>query len=138
MQALGLSGSGLGYASLPSSLAVEFDMHQDTKVGDPNDNHVSIHAAGFLANAADEVPPVGVSECSGGLWYRLLPGPSLKDSNQHKATVEYVGGRLLIYVDNDATPALACTVDFNLAMGVSCTCSVRGVVVRVRCDLARV
>lgn len=68
--ALGLPDSGLGYASLPASLAIEFDMWQDIGLLDPNDNHISIHAMGTMPNVANEIAPQGVTGCqtAGGKW----------------------------------------------------------------------
>ena len=59
--AQGWGGGGIGYHSIPNSLAVEFDTWQNVPSdgfgGDPNDNHVSIHTAGTAPNSADEAHP---------------------------------------------------------------------------------
>jgi hypothetical protein len=61
---LGAVGSGLGYAGLDQLLAVEFDMQQELGLGDPDANHVSVHASGpapGVASASEASAPPGVS-----------------------------------------------------------------------------
>jgi len=43
--AMGRSDSGIGYASLPGVLAVEFDTEMNMEERDPNANHVSVHVS---------------------------------------------------------------------------------------------
>ncbi|KAJ3126429.1 peptide-N4-(N-acetyl-beta- glucosaminyl)asparagine amidase [Physocladia obscura] len=52
--ALGLGGSGLGYSTIPASIAIEFDMHQSiNECCDPDGNHISIQYCGPVhANSA--------------------------------------------------------------------------------------
>jgi hypothetical protein len=120
--ALGLPDSGLGYASLPASFAIEFDMWQDIGLLDPSDNHISIHAMGTMPNVANEIAPQGVTACqtSGGKWYKNLPSAFyMKDTNQHMGKVLYdgVSNLLSVYVDDNFEPQLVCNVNFNQAMG---------------------
>ncbi|HTG45229.1 MAG TPA: Ig-like domain-containing protein, partial [Verrucomicrobiae bacterium] len=51
---LGSAGIGIGYGSIPNSLAVEFDTYQNSQAPDPDANHVSIHSLGIAPNSADE------------------------------------------------------------------------------------
>lgn len=68
LSAQGVNNAGLGYGDentavlkgIHNSVAVEFDTHKDAALsgplalGDPNDNHVSIHSRGVgMANSAD-------------------------------------------------------------------------------------
>jgi len=52
--ALGAPGSGLGYATIIRSLAIEFDLAQTASNGDPNNNHISVQTAGLSANSANQ------------------------------------------------------------------------------------
>jgi hypothetical protein len=62
--ALGPAKAGLGYGDtvsskralhgISNSVAVEFDTHKDEELGDPNDNHVSVHTNGHSPNSASE------------------------------------------------------------------------------------
>ena len=49
---LGLGASGLGYARLPFSLAVEFDSHGDGSAGEPATPHVAALSRGAQPNSA--------------------------------------------------------------------------------------
>lgn len=71
--ALGTGGSGLGFASLANSLAVEFDTSQST--GDPNANHLGILTRGdVVTHLQTYTPPF-----------------DLENGSNHTAWVEYDG-----------------------------------------------
>ncbi|KAI9346556.1 hypothetical protein BDR26DRAFT_855751 [Obelidium mucronatum] len=52
-RALGNGGSGMGYAGIPHSVAIEFDMYASRdSCNDPDGNHVSIQTCGSQPNSA--------------------------------------------------------------------------------------
>jgi hypothetical protein len=57
--ALGLSGSGLGYAGLPGGLAVEMDAWHDAEVSDPGDNHLAVLSRGSKTLRPDHSTAIG-------------------------------------------------------------------------------
>lgn len=63
--AAGGGGSGLGYQAVGRSVAVEFDaLNSGAAYGDPNDNHIGIHANGLMANhlaTASNIPNLRTS-----------------------------------------------------------------------------
>jgi acid phosphatase type 7 len=98
LPALGPSGEGLGYAGVPASLAVEFDVSQNASLNDPNANHVSIHTRRSLPNNADHSD--ALAAVTNGL-------PDLADGNIHTAGILYEGTNLVVFVDDLATPVLS-------------------------------
>ena len=83
--ALGNGSSGLGYAGLSPSLAVEFDSWSDWGLGDPGgDTHVSVHSRGASAgNSANHTFSLGSAHPPGGLH-----------NGMHSARVRYTPGGL--------------------------------------------
>ncbi len=111
--ALGGNGCRNGYDGIANSLAVEFDTwNSDTceigVVGDPSDNHVSIHTRGTLANSASEVYSLGASSVI----------PNISDGASHAAVVEYRDGLLSVYIDNVAVPVLTVAVDLSSTLAL--------------------
>src|SRR4051794_3703875 len=51
---LGYGDQGIGTAGIHSSLAIEFDTVQQIDLGDPNNNHISVHSRGAQSNSANE------------------------------------------------------------------------------------
>jgi len=105
--ALGGGGGGLGYDSIPNSLAVEFDTWENVPgdfpsgLGDPNDNHISVQTRGVLPNSADPLFSLGATTAI----------PFMSDGNPHTVKISYTPGFLQIFVDDLLTPALVTELD---------------------------
>ncbi len=99
-----LSGGGgtLGYL-FPNSLAIEFDTHQNTEAGDPNNNHISVQSMGIDTNDWYHSASLG--------W--TTPSFDLNDGLPHTVQIDYAPGTLSIYLDHAGSPAL--TVPVNLS-----------------------
>lgn len=106
--ALGAAGRGLGYGGgdaasggIANSIAVEFDTYKNA--GDPNDNHISVHTRGTVANSDDERYSLGSTTSI----------PRLKDGAVHTARVAYAPGSLSVFVDGSSNAALTVSVDLG-------------------------
>lgn len=104
LEALGQTGLGLGYAGLERSVALEFDIFQNSF--DPDGNHVSVQTRGVEPNAPDSQYSLGL--VSDGL-------PDFADGEVHRVRLVYDAGatRMQVYVDDATTPTLE--VDIDLA-----------------------
>jgi hypothetical protein len=100
---LGNAGAGLGYSSVPNSLAIEFDTFQNPEATDPDANHIGIHSRGSGANSTDESASLA----------RVVPPIDLSDGQIHTVLVRYQGGQLRIFVDDLITPALKLPIDLS-------------------------
>jgi hypothetical protein len=117
--ALGTGRAGLGYGSLPNSLAVEFDTHQnlpgDFDVGtrgDPNDNHLSVQTRGKEPNSGD-------TEFSLGFTTQKTPAiPDFADGTVHTTRIVYQPGSLEIYLDKAPDPVLTAEVDLGTLLSL--------------------
>jgi hypothetical protein len=98
--AIGSSGGSMGYAFIPNSLAVEFDTWQNSEIGDPNTNHISVQTRGTEMNDGDHAYSLGTATSI----------PDLSDGNVHTATLRYTPGTLSVYLDNPSTPVLTAPV----------------------------
>lgn len=107
--ALGTGGSGLGYAGVTNSLAIEFDTWQDTTNGDPDGMHVSVQSRGLDANSSDHAYSLGEA---------ALP-MDLEDGQLHKGIIYYEPGLLRIFLDGDHTPVLVVPVDLETLLSLS-------------------
>ena len=109
--ALGAPGGAMGYGGIFNSVAVEFDTWQNLVsdfsptflLGDPNDNHLSVHTRGTLPNSFDEGFSLGSTT--------LIP--NLSDGSIHIAEITYAAGNLSVFLDDLAAPRLV--VALNLA-----------------------
>jgi hypothetical protein len=104
--ALGFPGSSIGYGGIPDSLAVEFDTFQNNQAntalfGDPNGNHVSVHTRGVDPNSADEAFSLGSSTSI----------PTLDDAQVHTARIDYLPGKLQVFMDGSSAPYVSVPVD---------------------------
>jgi uncharacterized protein (TIGR03437 family) len=99
---VGATGSGLGYAGLSPSVAVEFDTHNDDEL---NDNHVAIDLNGSLQNLS-ATAPYGVSGCTGATGSRnqgvATPG-CLANGRLWSAWIDYDGANLRVAVADNST-----------------------------------
>ncbi len=105
--ALGTDGSGLGYATIGRSLAIEIDNYQGT--GDPNGNHIGLLTNGSVTTHLQT----------------YTPNFDLEDSVSHTLWVEYNGqtNQLTVYLSQattttrPATPVLTATIDILSLLG---------------------
>ena len=95
--AIGDGGGGIGYASIPNSLAVEFDTYNNGEFTTP---HVSVQTRGTAPNSRYDSASLG-----------HLAFPSMADGNVHTARITYVPGTMDIFIDGAATPGLSVAVD---------------------------
>lgn len=101
--AVGSSGSGLGYAGIRKSLAIEFDMEANPELNDVSYQHVSVNtAAAFLTgNSAHADNSLGVSFFDANDANSTNSGPLLTMNNgtTHHVKIIYTPPR------NDAPPS---------------------------------
>jgi hypothetical protein len=122
-QALGSTGSGLGYGvstdgeeAIARSLAIEFDTFtlkdlgagEGEDFGDPNGNHISVHSRGPEPNSIDEA--YSLAKATEGL-------PNFKDGKPHTVKVSYAPGSLKLFVDNMEKPALTLALKLDSFSG---------------------
>ena len=67
LHALGASGSGLGYAGIPASVALELDTWADAESRDPGDNHLAVLSRGAQALSAHHASAIGTAQSSADL-----------------------------------------------------------------------
>jgi hypothetical protein len=105
LDAIGAPGGALGYAQIANSLVVEFDTFANDfdAIGDPNDNHISIHTNGVGPNSPNESSSIGLAANL----------PSLKDGAVHTVVIQYEPGSLRVYLDDRSRPTVTAAV--NLA-----------------------
>ncbi|MFT7167175.1 MAG: hypothetical protein ACI80K_000293 [Paracoccaceae bacterium] len=115
--AIGAPGGMMGYSSnygpggvicgtpngITHSLVVEFDTYTNSDLGDPNDNHISVHTRGAEPNCASHVHSLGETTAI----------PNLSDSAVHTALIRYSPGQLEVFVDDLLVPALSVPLDLN-------------------------
>jgi hypothetical protein len=106
LNAIGDNGSGMGYAinssqSIENSLVVEFDTW-DSSLGDPGNNHVSIHTRGTAPNDYSEDFSIGNA---------VVPA-AMDDGAVHTALIGYDGVTIEVYVDDLVTPLISVPWDF--------------------------
>lgn len=105
--AIGAGLAGLGYEGIVNSIAIEFDFFDSAGLGDPNNNHVSIHTQGAAGNSANESARIG----------RFTPTFDLNDGQVHEVRVEYTGGALSVYIDDLFNPAITVFTDIPGLVG---------------------
>lgn len=114
VSAIGAGGCQIGYDPIANSVAVEFDTYTSGScsagsVNDPNDNHVSVHTRGMLANSAMESASIGISSAI----------PNLSDGLVHTVKVDYVPGELDVYIDDMALPKVAAPLDLSATLSLN-------------------
>jgi hypothetical protein len=108
--ATGTSGSDLGYSSFRSALAVEFDTYKsDFYPYDFNANHIAVVGinAGATTISARNQP------------FASFDAPSMKDGQTHSVRFTYQPGRLAMYYDGAATPAISVAINLLNVNGAS-------------------
>lgn len=98
---------GIGYQGTKSSLAVEFDTWQNSNLGDPNDNHISIHTNGQDANSANESYSIGSND-------KVV---NLSDGKEHKVKVVYQNKAMEIFLDGSSI--IKAPIDLINKLGLS-------------------
>jgi fibro-slime domain-containing protein len=112
--ALGTDGSGLGYAGIPLSVAIEFDSFRDISNNDPAFDHVSLHTRYSLPNTPDEATgSLGISNND--------PPMTLANMSSHKVIIQYQPaqdsttgvqlGWIYVYMNANLAPVMACQLD---------------------------
>ena len=108
LTAIGGDGCRIGYHGITNSLAVEFDTYTSGTcvagdVADPNDNHVSVHTKGALANSAEESASIGINTNIPTLWNNTI----------RTVRIDYVPGQMEVYIDDLTTPRITAPIDLN-------------------------
>lgn len=104
---IGYSGPPPAHIGIPYSIALEFDTYHNAELGDPNNNHLSVHTRGPIGNSAEEIYSLGSTTVI----------PNLSDGQVHTALVSYRPGTFSVFVDDLTTPALV--VPLNLGATLS-------------------
>ncbi len=99
--ALGGTGSAMGFAPIPNSIAVAFDTFFNRGEGDPNDNHIAVHTRGTDTNSQDHEYSLG----------ETTDIPDFSDGNIHDVKIKYSHGLLRVYLDDFMKPVLTVSVD---------------------------
>lgn len=113
--AIGDYGSGIGYGgvatrdAIPNSIAVEFDTWRNSDLNDPNENHLSVHSRGILANSPHEDYSLGSTTAIPDLGLEIV----------HTVEVRYLPGVMDIFVDDMAMPVLVVPVDLDATLAMS-------------------
>ena len=95
---IGTNGAGIGYATIPNSLAVEFDTYRDeVECGDPDGTHVAVFTNGTLPNSSDH----RTAACLGTASKVALKA----DSTVYHSKIEfsYSTNKLTIWLDTNGT-----------------------------------
>ena len=117
-KAIGFMGGGLGYETIPNSIAVEFDTFcndslQIENYFDPNGNHIAVQSMGNKPNTSVHKPEALLGMASNILTIR-------PDGTIYHVKIEYINqatGTFNIYLDTNLTfgnPILSLT-NFDLA-----------------------
>jgi hypothetical protein len=106
---LGGAGASLGYGSVANSLAVEFDMYQNSQAVDLDNNHIGVHSRGTAVNSGDETASLG----------RVTPVTDMSDQSVHTALVRYKVGLLQVYLDELQNPLLEVPVDLGALLSLN-------------------
>jgi len=110
---LGKDGAGLGFGGgfdsaggIPGSLAVEFDTVTNPEFCDLPADHLSVQSNGASANSPHHAYSLGAT----------VAPVDLNDGNVHTARVDYVPGRLTVFVDRSTEPVLSVPVELSVLL----------------------
>lgn len=101
---VGDGGSGIGFAGIPNSIAIEFDVNQSPDLQEQSGNHVSIQTCWVQPNSAHNRSSIA----SGS------PAFQLSDSRPHTAMIEYTSGTLKVFVDDFSDGRELCSVKCDM------------------------
>ncbi len=97
--AIGISGSGIGYATIPNSIAFEIDLFNNAlpyfkDINDPNGNHIAIQSAGQGKNSSNHIEEFNIA--LNDEIIEITP-----DSTVYYVKIDYDGraDSLLVYLD---------------------------------------
>jgi hypothetical protein len=100
--ALGSFGSGMGYANITKSLAVEFDTVQNVEMLDPSAPHISVQTRFTQGNSASVQNSLGFTVLSG----------SIRNTVQ-SARIWYRPGIMRVFLNGAEDPDLEVAVNLN-------------------------
>jgi hypothetical protein len=113
--ALGSPGMGayIGYAGIPSSIAIEFDTYSNSDFGDPLGPHIAIQSLGTAVNTSNHA--------TAGANFGGTPIANFADGQAHTATITYDGTSIIsVYLDGAATPVVSGTIgNLSTFLGLS-------------------
>jgi Legume lectin domain/Putative Ig domain len=125
LSALGFGGGGIGYQTVPNSLAVEFDtyLNNDSINNDPNANHVAILSDGLNGNSANHV--TAALHVTNPLTNPATGQFTIADRAVHTVTITYTPGlpgeqgTLNVAVDSQPSPIVSASLDLSTLLGLT-------------------
>jgi len=106
--ALGLDGGNIGYSGITNSIAIEFDTFINAENEEPNSYHISVNTGGHNANSSNHSFSLGATTNI----------PNLRDGQIHKVKIQYIIGKLYIYIDDLTNPVLYLSIDIRNAISL--------------------
>ncbi len=103
---VGSAGGGLGYAGIPTSLAIEFDTFNNGLPSDINGNHVGVDLNGSVVSVASA--PIATRMNNAAIWYAWI--------DYDGTTIEL---RLAPTNSRPAAPSLSYTVNLASVLGTT-------------------
>ncbi len=97
----GMKGTGLGYKSIPNSIAIEFDPHGSKD--DVRGPHIALHSKGVNPNRSD----------STGIVADTLLRTDILDGRVHQARISYKMPEIRVYIDDLTTPVFTALIDID-------------------------
>lgn len=100
---LGFNGGRMGYAGIPYSLVVEFDMWMNPEFDDPSDSHISVQTRWEQENSQEHSASLGFVNYN----------PPLDNGEQFMVRISYDTANLSIFVNDLSTPVLVVPVSVS-------------------------